>query len=62
MATFKQRMTNLLTVKSVITFALTGAFVYLTMRGEIKAELFMNVYTIVIGFYFGTQFDKKEKE
>ena len=57
----KQRiLNNLLTVKSIITFALTGAFVYLTIIKEVKPELFMSVYTTVIGFYFGTQYEKKE--
>lgn len=58
---FKQRINNLLTVKSIITFALTGAFVYLTVMKEVKTELFMSVYTTVIGFYFGTQYDKKDE-
>lgn len=57
----KQRiLNNLLTVKSIITFALTGAFVYLTIIKEVKPELFMSVYTVVVGFYFGTQYEKKE--
>lgn len=57
----KQRiLNNLLTVKSIITFALTGAFVYLTIIKEVKPELFMSVYTTVIGFYFGIQYEKKE--
>ena len=57
----KQRiLNNLFTVKSIITFALTGAFVYLTIIKEVKPELFMSVYTTVIGFYFGIQYEKKE--
>lgn len=57
--TFKTRLTNLLTVKSVVTFLLTGAFVYLAIDGRIEANVFMTVYTTVIGFYFGTQHEKK---
>ena len=57
----KQRiLNNLLTVKSIIACALTGAFVYLTIIKEVKPELFMSVYTMVIGFYFGIQYEKKE--
>ena len=59
MPTVKTRLTNLLTVKSVVTFALTGAFVYLSVIGKIEANVFMTVYTTVIGFYFGTQHEKK---
>ena len=59
----KQRiLNNLLTVKSIITFALTGAFVYLTIIKEVKPELFMSVYTTVIGFYFGTQYNDKKDD
>lgn len=59
MPTIKTRLTNLLTVKSVVTFLLTGAFVYLAIDGKIEANVFMTVYTTVIGFYFGTQHEKK---
>lgn len=59
MPTIKTRLTNLLTVKSVVTFLLTGAFVYLAIDGRIEANVFMTVYTTVIGFYFGTQHEKK---
>lgn len=59
MPTIKTRLTNLLTVKSVVTFLLTGAFVYLAMNGRIEPNVFMTVYTTVIGFYFGTQHEKK---
>lgn len=57
--TVKTRLTNLLTVKSVVTFLLTGAFVYLAINGRIESNVFMTVYTTVIGFYFGTQHEKK---
>ena len=53
----KQKLMNLLTVKSIVTFALTAAFVYLSVTGEIKPDIFMTIYTVVVGFYFGTQHD-----
>ena len=52
------RLSNLLTVKSIVTFSLTAVFIYLAVIGEIKSEIFMPIYTSVISFYFGTQFDK----
>ncbi|MCQ2465727.1 MAG: hypothetical protein MJ095_09105 [Oscillospiraceae bacterium] len=58
MATAKQKLLNLLTVKSLITFALTAAFVYLSVTGDIKPDIFMTIYTVVVGFYFGTQHEK----
>lgn len=56
-----RRFSNLLTVKSLVTLALTGVFVYMTVAaGEISRD-FMVVYTVVIAFYFGTQTEKSAK-
>lgn len=60
MMTVKQRLSGLLTVKSIVTFSLTAVFIYLAVIGEIKSEIFMPIYTSVISFYFGTQFDKEK--
>lgn len=57
----KQKLMNLLTVKSIVTFALTVAFVYLSVCGQIKPDVFMTVYTTVVAFYFGTQHEKGNK-
>lgn len=53
-----QKLAKLIDVKSIITFALTAAFVYLSIKGEVKPEIFLTIYTVVIGFYFGTQHEK----
>ena len=53
---------NLLTVKSIVTLLLTAAFVYLSITGKITAEQFMTVFTVIIGFYFGTQRTKDDYE
>ena len=55
----KERITKLLTVKSIVTIALTAVFCYLSIVGVISAELFMTVFTVVVAFYFGTQAEKK---
>lgn len=60
MTEFKKRLANLLTIKSIVTLALTIAFVYLAFKGTITAELFMSIFTMVIGFYFGTQATKEK--
>ena len=51
---------NLIKIKSVVTLALTVAFVILSLRGEIKPEQFLTIFTMVVSFYFGTQKDKTE--
>ena len=59
---FWQKIVKLIDVKSIITFALTAAFIYLAVKGEVKPEVFMTIYTVVVGFYFGTQYDKSKSE
>lgn len=49
-----------MTVKSVVTFALTAAFVYLSIIGKVPIDQYMTIYTVVIGFYFGTQVEKNK--
>ena len=55
----KERLTKLLAVKSIVTITLTLVFAYLAIRGTISGEQFQIVFTTVIGFYFGTQYEKK---
>lgn len=52
---------NLLTVKSIVTIMLTVVFAYLAVIGKINGEQFQMIYTAIIGFYFGTQFEKKKE-
>ena len=52
-----KRLAVLLSVKSLVTLALTAVFAALTLRGGGSQE-FMLVYTTVIAFYFGTQTQK----
>lgn len=55
-----KRVTNLLKIKSLVTLALTAAFVYLCIIGQISADQFLTIFTVVIAFYFGTQASRKE--
>lgn len=53
------RIANLITVKSILTLILTIFFAILSFRGDIKAESFVSIFTMVVSFYFGTQYEKK---
>lgn len=53
---------NLLTVKSIVTMILTAVFAVLALRGEISAEQFMQIFAVVIAFYFGTQYEKASQK
>lgn len=57
-----ERVAKLIDVKTIVTFALTATFVYLSILGKIEPEIFMTIYTMIIGFYFGTQTKKNKKE
>ena len=51
----RERAAKLLDVKSMVTFLLTATFSALALRGDITGQEFQTVFTVVIGFYFGTQ-------
>ena len=54
----KERLSKLISVKSLVTLALTGLFVGVAAAGNIPQEV-MTIYTTVIAFYFGTQATKE---
>ena len=54
-----KRLTNLFTVKSIVTITLTITFRVLDCCGFLSQDS-MTIYTAVIGFYFGTQSKKDE--
>ena len=55
----RERIAKLIDVKSLVTLILTAVFSVQCMRGCITAEQFQTVFTTVIAFYFGTQYQKK---
>ena len=61
MELLQKRLANLLCVKSIVTITLTAVFAYMTVMGQVSAEQFLTVFTVVIAFYFGTQVEKKAK-
>ena len=54
----KNAIINLLKVKTIITLAITGVFVYLSVVGKLPIE----TTTMVIGMVFTYYFNKKDKE
>ena len=53
----KNALINLLKVKTIITLAITGVFVYLAIIGKLPVE----TTTMVIGMVFTYYFNKKDK-
>lgn len=61
MENIKKRLGNLLAVKSLVTITLTGVFSVLALRESISGSEFLTIFTVVIGFYFGTQRVNEDK-
>ena len=56
----KAKLAKLIDVKSIITIAMTGLFIALAITGNIPQEV-NNIYLMIVAFYFGTQYEKKNK-
>lgn len=57
----KERLCKLIDVKSLVTLTLTGVMAYLSISGREVSETFRTIYVMIIGFYFGTQYEKRNK-
>lgn len=57
-----KNIAKLIDVKSIVTLVLTAVFAVLSLKGQISAEQFQTVFTVVISFYFGTQYQKNKEE
>lgn len=53
-----KRISALLSVKSIVTIALTAVFTVLALRGDVTGQDFLTIFLMVISFYFGTQSQK----
>ena len=62
MEELQKRLSNLLTIKSMVTLILTVVFACLTCGGRVSDEEFLTVFTVVIAFYFGTQAERSSRK
>lgn len=58
----KERFAKLIDVKSIMTLCLTAVFCYLAIVGTVGATAFLSIFTMIVGFYFGTQSEKKKTQ
>lgn len=62
----KDAFVKLLKIKSIVTILLTLTFVVGAILQQVEGweipEALVNIYMVIIGFYFGTQFNKDEKK
>lgn len=57
-----ERVSKLLTVKSIVTILMSLVFCVLSVRGTLDSQAFLTIFSTVIAFYFGTQAEKKQNE
>lgn len=57
----RERLAKLIDVKSLMTLTLTAGFIGLTCTGEVSGQEYMSIFTMIVGFYFGTQAEKAGK-
>lgn len=55
---FFKNIAKLIDVKSLVTLILTAVFAVLSVKGNISSDQFLTVFTVVISFYFGIQYEK----
>ena len=58
----KEKLAKLIDVKSIMTLLLTIVFCVLALIGVISGQEFLTIFTVIVGFYFGTQSQKKAAE
>ena len=47
-------------MKSIVTLVLTGVFAYMSASGKVAVDNFVDMFQIILIFYFGTQSGKAE--
>lgn len=62
----KEALIKLLKIKSIVTILLTLTFVVGAILQQVEGweipEALVNIYLMIVGFYFGTQFNKGETQ
>jgi hypothetical protein len=58
----KEKLSNLIDVKSIVTIALTILFIILSVKGAIDGNAVVQIFTTVIAFYFGTKYQQTQSD
>lgn len=57
---FYEKLSKLVSVKSIMTLMFTFVFCFMSIKGDVSGTEFLTIFTMVVGFYFGVQ-SKKEQ-
>ena len=55
----REKLAKLIDVKSIVTLVMTVVFSYLAITKVITGQEFLTIFTVIISFYFGTQYQKQ---
>lgn len=55
-----KNLADLIKVKTIVTVIVLAVWAYLAITGTVQADAVNNVTLMVIAFYFGTQYEKKD--
>ena len=58
----KAKLAKLIDVKSIMTLLLTLVFCIMALCGVISGQEFLTIFTVIVGFYFGTQSQKTAQD
>ena len=58
----RNRLADLLKIKSIVTIATLAVFCVLSIRGDINADQFLTIFTVIVAFYFGTKYEQNNKK
>ena len=56
----RERLAKLIDVISIMTLVLTAGLCILALCGVIGGREFVTIFTVIVGFYFGTQSTKQQ--
>ena len=57
-----KNIVELVKVKTIVTIIVLAVWAYLAVTGAISADAVNNVTLMVIAFYFGTQYERKDSQ
>ena len=58
----KEKITQLIDVKSIVTIILTTVFSHQVIEGVVSSDQLQTVFVTVLSFYFGVQFSKNKED
>ena len=59
---FLNNLADLIKTKTIVTILVTIVFCILALKGIISGDQFLSIFSVIIAFYFGTQYEKNKKD